>query len=94
MIAPSTKICQTWIVWVDTNSARPSAVSAEIAWMTNITLRRSIRSDMMPPRMKKLNNITMRSELNNPRYSGDEVRSKSNQPWAMPCIQEPTLETK
>jgi len=49
---------------------------------------------MMPPRMKKLTSITMRSELNRPRYNGEEVNSNSSQPCAMPCIHEPTLETK
>ncbi len=67
VMAPRTKICQTRIECVETSSAKTSAVSAETTWMKSIIFRRSIRSDMTPPRMKKLSSMTMRKELNRPR---------------------------
>src|SRR3990167_8496301 len=47
-----------------------------------------------PAQQKKLRSITVRSKLNNPRYKGEFVSSKSSHPCATLCIHEPTLETK
>ncbi len=85
--------CHAWTVWVSASSPRVRAIDAATDWVISRIRRFGYRSAITPPTSPNRSTGRNCRATATPTAVMLPVSSRTNQSWAMRCIQSPVVAT-